>query len=136
MPEKPRVVLDTNVLISGILFGGAPGEIIELWREGALDLVISPETLAEFIGKLRFKFGLPSELTNEWQDLLSERGIHVIPEYNTKICRDPADDKFIDVALAAKADHLVTGDKDLLVLKNYRGVKILKPKELLALMRK
>ncbi|MDI6689943.1 MAG: putative toxin-antitoxin system toxin component, PIN family [Actinomycetota bacterium] len=52
------------------------------------------------------------------------------------MCRDPEDDKFIDVALAAKADYLVTGDKDLLVLKNYRGVKILKPKEFLALMRK
>ncbi|MDI6821610.1 MAG: putative toxin-antitoxin system toxin component, PIN family [Actinomycetota bacterium] len=136
MPEEPRVVLDTNVFVSGILFGGLSGEIIELWREGAFNLIISPETLAELIGKLKFKFGLPSELANEWQDLLSERSIPVIPEYTTKICRDPEDDKFIDVALAAKADYLVTGDKDLLVLKNYRGVKILKPKEFLALMRK
>ncbi|MDO8886450.1 putative toxin-antitoxin system toxin component, PIN family [Candidatus Oleimmundimicrobium sp.] len=136
MPERSQVVLDTNVLISGVLFGGTSGEIIKLWRERAFELAISPETLAELIEKLKFKFGLPSELVNEWQNLLSERGIHVIPNYNTKICRDPDDDKFIDVALAARAGYLVIGDKDLLVLKSYREVKFLKPKEFLALMRK
>ncbi len=134
MPEKPGVVLDTNVLISAILFGKTTGEIIELWRKGAFDIVFSPETFAEFIGKLKFKFDLPPDLIEELQNLVGNQSIHVFPDYKTKICRDPEDDKFIDVALKAKAEYLVTGDEDLLVIKEYRGIKIVKPKEFLKSM--
>ncbi|MDI6815837.1 MAG: putative toxin-antitoxin system toxin component, PIN family [Actinomycetota bacterium] len=136
MPDKPRVVLDTNVFISAVLFGKTPGEIIKLWQEEAFYLIVSPETLAELIGKLKFKFGLPHDLVEEWQDLISKRSIHVMPEYQTKICRDPEDDKFLDVALNAKADFLVTGDEDLLVLKSYSNVKILRPAEFLDILAK
>ncbi|MDI6716966.1 MAG: putative toxin-antitoxin system toxin component, PIN family [Actinomycetota bacterium] len=135
MPNKPRVVLDTNVLLSAVLFGKVPGEILKLWQSQAFDISISPETLAEFVGKLRYKFGFPSKLTNELQALISMRSIHVMPEYKTKVCHDPEDNKFIDVALAANADYLVTGDEDLLVLGNYQGIKILNPKEFLEILK-
>ncbi len=135
MPEKQRVVLDTNVLLSGILFGGTFGEIIELWRRNAFVLIISPETLAELIGKLRYKFSLPSKIVSEWQELISERSVHVAPDYVTKVCPDAEDNKFIDVALTGRAEYLVTGGKNLLSLNSYRQFKILKPKEFLLLMK-
>ena len=136
MPEKPRVVLDTNVLLSAILFGKSTGEIIKMWHEGIFDLLFSPETLAELIGKLKYKFGLPQDLVEEWQDIFTKKGVHVLPEYKTEVCRDPEDNKFIDVALKGKAAYLVTGDKDLLVLKKYKELKILNPKEFLKLVKK
>lgn len=136
MHDKRRVILDTNVFLSAILFGKTPGEIIELWQEEIFDLAISPETLAELIGKLKFKFGLPQDLIDEWHDLISKQSIRVMPEYKAKACRDPEDDKFLDVAFAARADYLVTGDHDLLTLKDYFNVKILRPREFLDILRK
>lgn len=135
MPKAAiKVVLDTNILLSAILFGGIPGKIPDLWRKGIFDLVMSPELLAELVSTLRFKFDFPANLTNEWEKLLQENTVHVLPEYTIKVCRDPDDDKFLDVSLAAKAIYLVTGDQDLLSLKRYQNVRILKPAEFLAIV--
>ena len=135
MPKAAiKVVLDTNILLSAILFGGIPGKILDLWRKGIFDLVMSPELLAELVSTLRFKFDFPANLTNEWEKLLQENTVHVLPEYTIKVCRDPDDDKFLDVSLAAKAIYLVTGDQDLLSLKRYQNVRILKPAEFLAIV--
>lgn len=137
MPKaKIRAVLDTNILLSAILFGGIPGELLDLWRRGGFELVMSPELLAELVSKLPFKFDFPTDLVAEWQQLFSENTIHILPDYTTKVCRDPDDDKFLDVSLAAKAIYLVTGDQDLLFLKRYQGIRILKPTEFLTILRK
>lgn len=132
MPRKQRVVIDTNVLLSAILFGGNPLKLLNLWRfQHAFDLVISPEILAELVGKLKTKFALPNDLVLEWQELLSENTIHVLPDYVTEICRDADDDKFLDTALTGNATYLVTGDKDLLDSKKHENIKILKAKDYL-----
>jgi len=137
MPKaKIKAVLDTNVLLSGILFGGIPSKLLDLWCRGVFALAMSPELLAELISKLRFKFDFPADLICEWEQLFSEKTIHVLPDYTTKVCRDPDDDKFLDVSLAAKSTYLVTGDEDLLCLKRYQNVRILKPTEFLAILRK
>ena len=132
MPRKQRVVIDTNVLLSAILFGGTPLRLLDLWRfQQAFDLVVSPELLAELVGKLKTKFALPDDLVLEWQELLDEKTIHVLPNYVTKICRDADDDKFIDTALTGEAAYLVTGDKDLLDLKRHKNVETVNPKDYL-----
>ena len=137
MPRtRIRVVLDTNILLSAILFGGVPGKLLDLWRDGIYELAMSPELLAEFVTKLRFKFDFPSDLVKEWEQLLREHAINVLPEYTTKVCRDPDDNKFLDVSLAAGAIYLVTGDQDLLSLERYQGIRILKPTEFFAALKK
>lgn len=132
-----RAVLDTNLLLSAVLYGGTPLKLVNLWRqEQIFDLVISPELLAEFVSKLKTKFVLPDELVFEWQKLLSQNVIQVLPTYTTQVCRDSKDDMLIDTALAAKAEYLVTGDKDLLDLKKYKGLRIVKAKHFLNLVGK
>lgn len=122
-----RVVLDANVLLSAVLFGGKPGQVLDLWRQSQFELAISPELLAEFSGKLRYKFAFPDGLIAEWEAIFNERAIQSLPDYTTKICRDPDDDKLLDLALAAGATYLVTGDDDLLTLETYEQVLIVKP---------
>ena len=137
MPStRIRVGLDTNILLSAILFGGVPGKLLDLWRDGIFELAMSPELLAEFVTKLRFKFDFPSDLVKEWEQLLREHAINVLPEYTTKVCQDPDDNKFLDVSLAAGAIYLVTGDQDLLSLERYQGIRILKPTEFFAALKK
>lgn len=137
MPRpRIRVVLDTNILLSAILFGGVPGQILELWRVQIIELAISPELLAELISKLRFNFDFPSDAVGQWEQIIKENSIRVLPDYITRVCRDPDDDKLLDVSLSSKTKYLVTGDKDLLSLKKYHSVRILSPREFLAIFRK
>lgn len=102
MPERTVVVLDTNVVLSAILT------------------------------KLRTKFALPLDLLNEWRDLFESASIHVLPDYKADICRDPKDNMLLDTAAAAGAAYLITGDKDLLELRDHQGTKIMTVAEALA----
>lgn len=122
-----RVVLDANLLLSAVLLGGKPGQALDLWRRGEFELAISPELLAEFSGKLRYKFAFPEDLIAEWEAIFNERAVQSLPDYTTKVCRDPDDDKLLDLATAVGATYLVTGDDDLLTLKEYEHVRIVKP---------
>lgn len=131
MPERTVVVLDTNVVLSAILFGGKPLELLNLWRQGRFESALSPELLAEILTKLQTKFALPPELLNEWRDLFEFACIHVLPDYKADICRDPKANMLLDIAAAAKAAYLVSGDKDLLELNEYQQAKIVTVVELL-----
>lgn len=129
MPDRPRAVLDTNVLLSAILFGGTPLQVIDAWRvRGLFDLVISPEILAEILVKLADRFKLPPSLVGEWQVLLSVNVTRVVPIHDVRVCRDPDDDKFLAAAAAAAADFLVTGDKDLLDIERFGTTRIVTPR--------
>ncbi len=135
MHKLPRAVLDANVFISAILYHGIPSQVLNLWRlEGKFALILSPETLAQVIGKLKSKFNFPDNLLEEWENLLQENIIPVLPEHKIKICRDPRDDIVIATAVSGKANYLVTGDKDLLILKKYFGIKIITPTEFLNIL--
>lgn len=131
MPDRPCVILDTNVILSAILFGGTPLQVVDAWRtRGVFDLAISPEILAEILNRLEDKFKLPPSLVGEWKDLLSTNMIRVVPIRGTKVCRDPDDDKFLDAAAAADARFLVTGDKDLLDMEMFGTTRIVTPDHL------
>jgi len=133
---KFRVVFDTNIFLSAILYGGTPLKLLNLWRkERAFELIISPEILAELIAKLRIKFALPANLVQEWQELLSRNIIRVLPEYLTQICRDDQDNKIIDTAISGNAHYIITGDEDLLTMKSYQKTKIIKAREFLNLLK-
>ena len=131
-----RVVLDTNVLVSALLFKTTLSKVIDLWQGGAIIPVISKDTFQELRAVLEYsKFALsPDEIRSLLeQEILPFFEVIDVGEEVKGICNDPADDKFISCALSAFADYLVSGDKALIDLKQYKSVKIIKPSEFLKL---
>ncbi len=132
-----RVVLDTNVLVSALLFDGEPGKVHAQWVGKRLVPLISKETFAEFTKVLSYpKFKLsPAEISAIVEDeLLPYAEVVDIADDVTGVCRDPHDDMFLAVAVSGDAAYLVTGDQDLLVLQVFRGTRILTVRDFLALL--
>lgn len=133
-----RVVVDTNVLVSALLSGPVPRRIYHAFLDGSIALLFSRDTLAELIDVLsRPAFrSLTSE--TEVADLLAaiRRDALIVEAIErVSVCRDPKDDIFLACALAGRAEYLVTGDRDLLVLHPWRGIRILRPAEFLRQLR-
>jgi len=132
-----RVVLDTNVLVSTLLFKGRLALFIDLWREKEIIPVISRETFTELSEVLNYpKFALTAE---EIQAIVEDEILPFFEVVDVKeeisgACRDPYDDQFLTAAINSGAEWIVTGDKDLLDLKTYRGVRIMPPQEFLAMV--
>ncbi len=127
-----RVVVDTNVFVSSF-FGGNPRKIIDLWKDGKLVLCLSDVILDEYTEVLR-RMGLDDELLGELLALFG-KGINILftsktPEIKA-VRSDPDDDKFVECAVALRAEVIITGDKALGALRKYRGIKILTPQAFL-----
>jgi putative PIN family toxin of toxin-antitoxin system len=131
-----RIVLDTNVLVSALLFGGRSGMLRDLWKSGRIVPLVSKETFADFRKVLSYpKFKLSQR---EIRAILNEEFIPFvepveISEQVTGVCSDPFDDMFLAVAASGGAQYLVSGDQDLLVLKNFGAAQIVTVAELLSL---
>lgn len=129
-PKKVRrVVLDTNVLVSALLFTGKLSKIVDLWRQGKVIPLISRETFEELRAVLEYpKFSLaPDEIQSIIEnEILPFFEVVEIQENVRGVCRDPGDDKFIACAVSGPADFLVSGEKDLTGLKRYKTVKIIR----------
>jgi uncharacterized protein len=128
-----RVVLDTNVFVSSF-FGGNPRKIIDLWTRGRITLCVSRAILDEYIEVLR---RMDLEKEPEFGELLNflAQGTNILFTARTPtlhiVKSDPSDDKFIECAVALKAEYIVTGDKALVAVKNYAGIHILTPRQAL-----
>jgi len=120
-------VIDTNVYISAIFWGGKTRKVLELGRNGRISIFTSSEIQAEIETKLKTKFGIEE---GEVAQILLDYAMFTLPikplEKISVIDADADDDKFIECAVAAKAGYIVSGDKHLLDLKNYRGIQIMK----------
>lgn len=127
-----RVVLDTNVLISAILFpGGAPEAVLRLGIERRIQLVTSSALLTEFARVLVEKFSHTDIQAQERvRRLIAASDIVKPRETVREIAQDPADDRVLEAALAAHAVVIVSGDKHLLQLGTWRGIRILRPADL------
>lgn len=124
----PRVVLDSNVVISGLLYSGPPSRILDLALEGDLELAISSPLLTEVEGVLRRKFPQATEAVWETLATLQAISLMVTPhEAVTVVRRDPSDNRVLECALAAHADVIVSGDQHLLALRDFRGIPIFTP---------
>lgn len=123
-----KIVVDTNVFVSGLLFGGRPGRVLELINQGKVTLVTSPEIEAEVLSKLE-KFGVGSGVIDGIIALFRHGSERVLPIRKLKLSRDVKDDIFLETAMESGADFLVTGDKDLLVLKKIGKTEIVRPAE-------
>lgn len=129
-----KVVLDTNMLVSALLFKGDLSKIVDLWKNRIIAPVFSQETFREFKSVLEYpKFSLSGQeikVIIEEEVLPYFEVINIASKFNGA-CRDPDDDKFISCALAASSDIIVSGDKDLLNLGNYKSVRIISASEFL-----
>lgn len=129
--EKPRIVFDSNTIISAAMFSGNPAEAINLAFTEQVEGVISAEIIEEIIGVLAVKFYLSQDKLNKLEENLRRDFLNVIPTKRFNIVRDPDDNKIIEAAIEGKCDYIITGDKDLLVLKRYKNIKIVTPTEFL-----
>jgi uncharacterized protein len=134
---RRRFVLDTNVVVSALLFRAETSKLQEFWAAGRFRLVASPMMLDEYRRVLAYpRFGLSPE---ESSGLMVA---HVLPfcdivevEPGPPVCRDENDDMFLYAAVAARADAIVSGDKDVLVLgPEFQGIPILTARQAIALM--
>jgi len=121
--KQLKVVLDTNVLISTLLFGKYLEPIREAWKQGKIRLIFCQDTLEEFVRVLHYsKFGLSKEeiaYLVEIETLPYAKIVENLIELDPHILRDKDDIKFLECALSGKADFLVSGDKELLELKEF-----------------
>lgn len=124
-----RVVLDTNVLISALLFGGLPERLLRRGLDGAFDMVSSETLLDELEDKLRDRFAFGRARARLVREELEAAVDLVAPEEVPAVARDADDDHVLAAAVAGSADVIVTGDKDLLVLGQHAGVAILTVRE-------
>jgi len=133
----PKIVIDTNIYISAIFWGGKPREIVELGRSGYIRVFSSAEIEKEIDEKLRLKFRLDADETVQ---IILDFSTFTIPVKITKriaaINDHPDDDKFIECALSCGADYIVSGDKHLLKLKEYEGIKIINASNFLSIFNK
>jgi uncharacterized protein len=126
-----RVVLDTNVLISGIFFKGPPYRILKAWRANEIDLIVSREILEEYrrtaeILADRFP---PVDLQAILLLIEKEAKFCDAPALPNPVCVDPDDDKFIACALSSGAGMIVSGDKHLLKVSGFQGIRVIRPRE-------
>ncbi|OGY25293.1 MAG: putative toxin-antitoxin system toxin component, PIN family [Candidatus Woykebacteria bacterium RBG_16_43_9] len=133
MPNKPKVVFDTNIYISAIIFGGAPFICLEMARNGELELYASKAILLELTHKLESKFLHTQDDVERVLIRLSQFTKIITPiEKLTVIKDDQTGNKILEAAMEAKADYLISGDKrHVLPLKEFRGTKIVSAAEFL-----
>ena len=133
-----KVIIDTNVLVSALLFNGRLSGIIDLWKKGEIIPLLSRETFNEFAKVLSYpKFSLTED---EIRGLIVEEITPYFEMVNSvksvkNVCRDRDDDIFLSCALSASADYIISGDKDLCDMKQYKKIKIITPHALLNLFK-
>jgi putative PIN family toxin of toxin-antitoxin system len=130
-----KVVFDTNILVSAMLWRGTPYRCLLAIRAGLAELVLSPPIMEEFRGVLSKKFAMTKEEAEENIAVVLESSTLIeIPGTLRVVTDDPEDDKFIETALVTGAQWLVSGDKHLLRLGGYRGIKVISARAFLDML--
>ena len=126
-----RIILDTNVLVSGIFFSGPPFRILKAWRDQRLQLVVSTDILNEYqrVATILGEKYPQVDIRPVLELLTVNSEIITAPPLAEPVSVDPDDDMFIACALAGNAKLIVSGDKDLLDINGYQDIKVLKPRQ-------
>ena len=124
-----KILIDTNILISALFFGKFPKEFLNEVLEGNFEICINDKIFSEYEKTIAKKISKKKVLN----EILYEKFLAELRYFESisdlKICRDPDDDKFINCAIDAKAIYIVSGDNDLLTIKNFAGVEIVTARE-------
>jgi putative PIN family toxin of toxin-antitoxin system len=128
---RPRVVIDSNVYVSALVFGGRPRKAIEHLERNRFDRLLSTSLIAEVEGVLHKKFEWDRSAIRRFCRPLWDTSLHLEPTTIVTACRDPKDNYLLSLAIDGKARLLVSGDRDLVDLGTFRGIPIVTPVELL-----
>lgn len=121
-----RVVADTNIFISALMFGGLPGTFLDLALVNSFQLVTSPVLLDELDEKLRGKFEVSPTDAALIRLRLEASALVITTAFSLAVIKDdPDDDRVLECAVAGKADYVVSGDRHLLKLGTYEGIPIM-----------
>jgi uncharacterized protein len=133
-----NIILDTNVFISGIFWeGNFCSQIINAWRDKKFILVSSIPIIDELTNTLKdFKIKMPENLIREWRNLIIKNSIIVDSKIKLNITKHEEDNKFIEIAISGNADYIISQDKHLLEIKEYKEIKIITPEEFLKILNK
>jgi putative PIN family toxin of toxin-antitoxin system len=127
-----NIVVDTNVIVSALVFGGLPRRVFEMVESGHCSFFYSAEIESETRRVLRDKFGWDQERLDRYLSTLWGLGKRVTPRRRVHaVLDDPDDNRILECALAAGAKAIVSGDGHLLKLSTYEGIAILSPREFL-----
>lgn len=135
-----RAVVDTNILVRAVIKPlGSVGPVLSQLRDDRYTILYAQTLLAELVDvlnrpRIRDKYGLSDEDIKTVIALILLRGEAVTPQRRITICRDPKDDKFLEVAVAGSADVIVSGDEDLLVLNPFESIPIITPQAFLRML--
>ena len=135
-----RAVVDTNILVRAVIKpSGSVGPVLQRLRRRDYLLLISRATLDELVDvlsrpRLRAKYGISDPVLRAVVRLMILRGELVSPQRRIAACRDPKDDKFLEVAVGGRADVMVSGDADLLSLDPFEGIPIVTPARFLTML--
>ena len=126
-----KIVLDTNIFISSFFWGGNPRKILERIIDGKDKLFVCKEILQEIDSVMtRPKFNVNNMYISHFIHSIEEIANRVVlTGIVQNVCRDSKDDKVLECALLANADYIITGDIDLLILKEFQGIKIVMANE-------
>lgn len=128
------VVLDTNIYLSGIIFGGNSRHILDLVIHKKIKAYTSPSILLEIADKLEKKFHWHKEQIIITIKTIAKTVIVVKPQKRLRVVKmDKSDNKIIEAALESGADYIISGDKHLLEMKSYQGIKIVSPSSFLSI---
>jgi putative PIN family toxin of toxin-antitoxin system len=125
-----RVIIDTNVFISGVFFSGTPYRILGAWQKGKLQMIISQEILEEYkkVAEILLKQFPMVDLGPIIGLVVKEAKIYDSKKLPNNVCEDPDDDKFLACAITSGCKVIVSGDKLLLKVSGYQGIQVLKPR--------
>jgi putative PIN family toxin of toxin-antitoxin system len=126
-----KVVMDTNVFVSGVFFGGPPYQILKAWQSGVFELVVSQEILDEYqrVGEILAKEYPVIDLNPILTFVIEHAKVYESIKLKEPVCEDPDDDKFIACALASGSGVIISGDKHLLKISGYQEIEVLKPRK-------
>ncbi len=131
-----RVVLDSNVIISAVLFGGKPEKVLNLARYGEIELISSYNLINEVLTVMKKKFNWIDWQVSQVEAAIREMSTIIIPVNIIKvITEDDADNRVLECAYEGRVNYIVSGDRHLLSLKQFEGIKIITPSQFMELMR-
>jgi putative PIN family toxin of toxin-antitoxin system len=126
-----KTVLDTNVFVSGIFFNGPPYTILNAWRDGIIQIVVSTDIIDEYrrVGEILAEDHPNIDLKPMLDYVIRNAEVYAASLLPEAVCDDPDDDKFLACALASESKVIVSGDKHLLKVSGYQFIEVLKPRD-------